>query len=82
MILTTNNKFEVLDYSQNLLKYLQIPKDDEILQNGEFLGNKLNISSIINHFHDIMIDHVGESYYSPQHNHSILSVICTTNAFD
>ena len=66
LILTTNSKFELLDYSQNLMKYLQIPIDDEVLQNGEFMGSRLNISTIVNGFHDMMVENIGENYFPPQ----------------
>ena len=49
-----NDKFEIKEYSKNIIKYLGIPLDEDNVVKNEIMGEKINMPMIIQNFDDIM----------------------------
>lgn len=81
MIITTNDVFQILDHSENVIKNLNFsPSDWSNFR--ERVGEPLNLRNILCGFDDIMNENLGQNNYPPKDNLSLVNAVVCLKTYD
>lgn len=81
MIFNTNDKYQIMDYSENVLKYLNITKT-EWKNMRENFGQEININAIINDFDKIIKHNDLDTTTSKHENISLVNTVVSLRLYD
>lgn len=81
MILTTDDNFQVVEYSKNLLQFMNMTQQ-QLNEHEEKLGKRVEMKDILMSFDILMFDNFGQGYQPPKESHSIVNAIVNLLSYE